>query len=175
MSQPPTPRALPSACLVLASAGTIDEVTARLERLAPALATSLGLALAPALDPADPHRALATLAGQGPALVALPVDPGLSLADGSSWAESLGAWRQLTLVACDGHQITSGMPAAITALLRQWAVPCAGLIQCGGLWQPQRRRRDGLPWLGALAAEGAEDAAALRAALTWRLRQLQER
>ena len=179
---PPTPGASaaanaetsPETCppLVLVSGGTAAEVAGRLERLAPALAHSLRLPLAPALDPAHPHRALAALADRGPALVPLPLDPGLPQDDGSHWAEALGAWRQPTLVVCDGPQLASGLPAAITALLRQWAVPCAGLIQCGGLWLPQRRRRDGLPWLGALAAEGAEDAAALRASLRRRLQQL---
>jgi hypothetical protein len=32
-------------------------------------------------------------------------------------------------------------------------VPLVGLLQLGGPWQPERRRVDGLPWLGWLPAE----------------------
>jgi hypothetical protein len=48
-----------------------------------------------------------------------------------------------------------------------------GLVQLGEPWQPQRRRADGLPWLGWLPAadHDPEAAAALRLALItrWRL------
>lgn len=50
------------------------------------------------------------------------------------------------------EQLATGLPAAGTALLRQWRVPLLGLIQWGGRWDPEARRHDGLPWLGALAA-----------------------
>jgi hypothetical protein len=95
---------------------------------------------------------------QAPAWLApLGVDPGLALGDGHTWAEALGAWRQPTLLILDGPQLASGWPAAATALLRQERVPLVGLIQWGGEWQPERRRQDGLPWLGDLTPPDGGD------------------
>ena len=47
-------------------------------------------------------------------------------------------------------QLKTGLPAATTALLVQAKVPLIGLIQWGNHWDPLARRRDGLPWLGAM-------------------------
>jgi hypothetical protein len=55
-----------------------------------------------------------------------------------------------------GDQLDSGLPAAMVALLHQWQVPLAGLVQWGGAWDAEARRGDGLPWLGWLAPEGGE-------------------
>jgi hypothetical protein len=80
----------------------------------------------------------------------------------------VGAWRQPALLLLDVDQQESGLPAAMTALLRQAAVPLVGLVQWGLPWQGGLRRRDGLPWLGVLpaAGEAGEDLAlALPAAL----------
>ena len=38
----------------------------------------------------------------------------------------------------------------MTSLLKNWQVPLVGLVQWGEPWAAAERRRDGLPWLGAL-------------------------
>ncbi|SBO42915.1 hypothetical protein [Cyanobium sp. NIES-981] len=144
------------ASLVLLAAGPSEPQGQLLEEAGPALAAALGLALAPALDPADPPQQLSALhrrsrsPGAPPRLVPLPIDPGRTLDEGSCWAEALGAWRQPALLLLSADQQRSGLPAAMTALLRQAAVPLVGLVQWGLPWQAALRRRDGLPWLGAL-------------------------
>jgi hypothetical protein len=99
------------------------------------------------------------------------VDPGLGLGANGSWAEALGAFRQPTALVLEVAQLASGWPAAATALLRQERVPLVGLIQLGGGWEPERRRGEGLPWLGWLGVAGgnpAEGGAELLAALAKR-------
>lgn len=123
----------------------------------------LALPYRPIADPADPHRQLRHLQSTpGGWLSSLPLDPGQALADGSTWAEALGAWCQPALVIIGAHQISSGAAASTTALLRQWHVPLLGLLQWGGSWKAESRRRDGLPWLGRLeeapVAEGSDSA-----------------
>lgn len=161
--------------LVLVAAGPSEAVSALLQQAAPSLARALGVVLGAGLAgglaerPAggaasgDPAAQLAALLAceppfdrtpPGPALVPLQVDPGLSLQDGSCWAEALGAWRQPTVALLSADQLRSGLPAALTALLRQAGVPLVGLVQWGLPWEPQRRRREGLPWLGALDGAG---------------------
>ena len=121
----------------------LPAVASRLERLT-------GLATCPIANPERPASALAELLGQpGGWLAPLPLDPGLPLDDGS-WAEALGAWRQTTVLMVEAPQLATGLPAAATALLERWGVPLVGLIQWGGPWDGERRRRDGLPWLGWL-------------------------
>jgi len=88
--------------------------------------------------------------------VPLPLDPGLPLPVAGHWAEALGAWRQPVVLLLAGDQLDSGLPAAMVALLHQWQVPLAGLVQWGGAWDAEARRGDGLPWLGWLAPEGGE-------------------
>ena len=41
----------------------------------------------------------------------------------------------------------------MTSLLKNWQVPLVGLVQWGEPWAAAERRRDGLPWLGALPAQ----------------------
>jgi hypothetical protein len=111
----------------------------------------------------DPNSALQMLqapngdsaSGVRPALLGLPLDPGLPLACGGHWAEALGAWRQPALLVCAAEQLQTGVPAAMTALLERWQVPLVGLVQWGEPWAWAERRRDGLPWLGALQATHA--------------------
>ncbi|MEB3325722.1 MAG: hypothetical protein VKM17_10370 [Cyanobacteriota bacterium] len=127
------------------------------------LARVLALPYRPIADPADPHRQLRHLQSTpGGWLSSLPLDPGQALADGSTWAEALGAWCQPALVILGAHQLSSGAAASTTALLRQWHVPLLGLLQWGGSWKAKSRRRDGLPWLGRLeeapVAEGSDSA-----------------
>jgi hypothetical protein len=147
--------------LVLLAHGCADQVLA-LQRLAgPRLAKALDLHWAgfpDAADPADPDALLTDLPG---GLVSLPLDPGQTLTAGGHWAEVLGAWRQPALVLVTAVQAASGVPAASAALLRQQGVPLVGLVQWGGPWEAERRRREGLPWLGWLTADGQPDTAAL--------------
>lgn len=113
-------------------------------------------------DPDAAQTALAAqaLASGGGWLASLEVDVGLPLADGRCWAEALGAWRQPALLVIPADQLASGLPAAATALLRHWQVPLVGLLQWGGAWQAEARRRDGLPWLGHLPEQEPAAAAA---------------
>lgn len=149
-------QAVPPA-LVLLAAGAAELVADLQAQAAPALAEALQLRLLAPLDPLAPDAALAALAGGPPGLVPLRRDPGLSLADGRHWAAALGAWRQPALVVLAAGQLDTGLPAALTALLRQWQVPCLGLVQWGGCWQPELRRLEGLPWLGALGGAVADE------------------
>lgn len=133
---------------------------------------------------AGPDVALAGIGQQaelrgGGWLASLESDVGQALGDGRSWAEALGAWRQPALLVIPAAQLSSGVPAAATALLRHWQVPLVGLLQWGGSWQAGPRQRDGLPWLGLLPANDQEDPGqnadhgrALAAALAQRWRQL---
>jgi len=141
---------------VLLAAGAPAAVAALQAQAAPTLASALALSLVAPLDPQQPDHALAALAlpagakGSAAALAPLPRDPGHPLDDGRHWAEALGAWRQPALLVIPAAQLASGLPSAATALLRQWQVPLVGLLQWGGTWQAEARRRDGLPWLGHL-------------------------
>lgn len=135
-------------------------------------ARSLSLPYRPITDPEAPHPQLHQLQGApGGWLASLPLDPGQALPDGSTWAEALGAWHQPTLVIIGAQQLTSGAAASTTALLRQWRVPLLGLLQWGGAWKSELRRRDGLPWLGRMeegTAEGADSASHLSGLLLHR-------
>ncbi|MEB3333802.1 MAG: hypothetical protein VKP70_02335 [Cyanobacteriota bacterium] len=132
-----------------ATVGRPDAPAARAARL---LALTLGLPHHHLEDPWSPPGPLGELGGaQGGWLASLPLDPGQPLTHGDTWAEALGAWRQPTLVTIAAPQLASGAAASTLALLRQWRVPVLGLLQWGGAWNADHRRRDGLPWLGRLA------------------------
>jgi len=131
------------------------------------LANVLALPLRTIAEAADPQQAMAQLSlCPDPWLAVLPLDPGLALDSGGCWAELLGAWRQPCLLVLEHVQLSTGLPAAGTALLQRWQVPLVGLIQWGGAWNPDARRRDGLPWLGCLAGQPAEQNDASGVALT---------
>ena len=109
----------------------------------------------------DPALVLAALAGQPPGwLLPLPIDPGQELNSGGCWAEALGAWRQPALLLIPPHA-PAGAPRAYSALLQSVGVPLLGLVQLGGAWDPEIRRRDGLPWLGWQPAPDARQAGAV--------------
>jgi len=160
-------RSTPAPALVLLSCGPRQQIQALQHEGAATLARILGLALAPPLRGDD--TAIAALPAG--ALTPLAIDPGLPLAAGGYWAEILGAWRQSALVLLNAEQLQSGTPAAATALLQQWQVPLLGLVQWGGRWDDEARRRDGLPWLGWLDGSAEREPAvalALAAGLRWR-------
>jgi hypothetical protein len=159
--------------LLLVGLGRRQELEG-LKAVAARLAAAEGVALRQLAKAKDPDASLAALGAEAtsPWLAALPLDPGLPLARGGSWAEALGAWRQPCLLVVRGEQMATGLPAAGAALLEHWRVPLAGLLQVGGNWQPAKRRRDGLPWLGWLPEIGKdnEEAGAAMAALQQVLR-----
>ncbi len=164
--------------LLLVGLGSRQDLTL-LTSLAGRLADAERLTLEEVVDPGNPDASLAALgcaAGRSDWLAALPLDPGLPLVRGGRWAEALGAWRQPCLLVLSEAQMDTGLPAAGTALLEHWRVPLVGLLQLGGAWKPQERRRDGLPWLGWLptSPDGDPEAlAALQPVLRLRRRALQ--
>jgi hypothetical protein len=147
-ASPAAPRAVVVGAGLEACVQRPDSANARVAR---SLALSLGLAQRAIDTPQDPRGQLQRLqASSAGWLASLPLDPGHPLDGGGTWAEELGAWRQPALLVIAAHQLPSGAAASTVALLRQWRVPLLGLVQWGGLWIPEQRRRDGLPWLGAL-------------------------
>jgi hypothetical protein len=134
--------------LVALAHGPAEQVRGLVQQAAPVLAAALALPWVGCLDASEPPLALADLS---PGLAALPIDPGQGLVAGGHWAEALGAWRQPALVLFTAEQAGWGLAAASAALLAQQQVPLAGLVQWGGPWPAEHRRRDGLPWLGWLA------------------------
>jgi hypothetical protein len=142
--------AWPSAGLVLLAPGGVSPGDGA--RLAGVLGLR-PLALAPDQQ-GDPDGALAWLGAAAPGwLLPLGLDPGAELAQPGCWCEALGAWRQPVLLQLPAAEAGSGLARAYTALLAAAGVPLVGLLQLGGPWQPERRRVDGLPWLGWLPAE----------------------
>lgn len=128
------------------------------ERAARHLARELCLPHRRIGEPWAPHGQLGQLqASAGGWLASLPLDPGHPLEEGGNWAEALGAWRQPTLLIMAWQQLPSGAAASTIALLRQWRVPLLGVLQWGGSWSPEQRRRDGLPWLGRLEESAVAD------------------
>ena len=163
----------PGPALVLLACGTPPQICGLQAAAAASVARALQRQLAGAL-PAQPgpaaHNALAELAPG--TLVPLPQDPGHTSADGSHWAELLGAWRQPCLLLISAAQLDSGVAAAAHALLLHWQVPLLGLVQWQGPWDQQARLADRLPWLGCLGGPEAE-AAVVALAAAQRTRQLQ--
>ena len=145
-------RSLPT--LVLASCGTAEAIADRLPGPAAALAARLGRSLQSLGAVPDPQtlQALqepAAASDPGAAVLALlPVDPGLWIEAQGTWAAALGAWRQPVLLLLPAAELRRGSGAALVALLHQEGVPLVGVLQLGGDWEPEDRRRDGLPWIG---------------------------
>ena len=139
--------------LVLVSCGVAEAVVPRLQRLAASLTARLGwrwidLPAEPAPAVFEALRAAPESSHAEGLLAWLPLDPGQWIVGCGTWAEALGAWRQPVLVAVPAEAHRSGMAAALVALLHQEGVPLVGLIQIGGVWEPDHRRQDRLPWLG---------------------------
>ncbi len=101
----------------------------------------------------DASAALASLSSEAPGwLLPLALDPGAELPQPGCWCEALGAWRQAVVLQVPAAA-GSGAARAYAALLQAAGVPLVGLVQQGGPWDQDRRRADGLPWLGWLPAE----------------------
>jgi hypothetical protein len=141
--------ARPSAGLVVAAPGGLAE-----PQQAGRLAALLQLRLLPLCGGAEEaDRCLAQLALEPQGwLLPLGLDPAADLEWGGCWAERLGAWRQPVLLLVPVRLVEQGPARAYSALLQREAVPLLGLVQLGGPWRPERRRCDGLPWLGWLPA-----------------------
>lgn len=146
--------------LVVVGAGPLPELLMR--RGATTLADGLGMPLISLAVGDAPHAALQTLSVQPPSLVRLCGDPGRLGADGQSWLDAMGAWRMPTLLLASplGDGAMPGTVPAYLALCESRRIPLLGLVQLGGDWQGQERRRDGLPWCGWLA-EGSQPEAAM--------------
>ena len=139
----------PSAGLVLVQPGGVSSSQA--QRLASLL--QLRLLTSPLDGTADPRRLFSDLALEPQGwLLPLSLDPGATLQGGGSWADVLAAWRQPALLLLPSAQVGAGPDRAYAALLEAAAVPLVGLVQLGGIWQPQSRRGDRLAWLGWLPA-----------------------
>ena len=70
--------------------------------------------------------------------------------DSFSCLEILALRQQPVVIlvsACEDGTIP-GIAPAYTALCKQLSVRLIGLVQLGGSWKPDERRRDGLPWCG---------------------------
>jgi hypothetical protein len=176
-SSPTATGSVPPLRLVLAGAAAAG-ATAGIEEASGRLAALVGVCSLPPLvaasdegrggttedsSDAEVNVLMTELSGRGGSwIVPLLQDPGRFQPWGGRWSELLGAWRQPTVLLIEAHQADGGLPAACTALMQRCGVPLLGLIQWGGLFDQEARRRDGLLWLGALAqGEAADDDADL--------------
>jgi hypothetical protein len=158
MNAPSTEASRPR-ILTLTAFGTPAAVIDLLRARGPELASAMGLTLRTLSPETPPNLALQAIRdpgsqGSGRLLLTIPQDPGVPLPGGGCWAEILGAWRQPTLVILSAEQLSTGWPAAATALLQHHRVPLVGLIQSSGHWDAEKRRQDGLPWLGPVNGDG---------------------
>ncbi len=164
-SSPNPTASIPPLRLVLVGAASAGSA-AGVEDAAGRLAALLGVTALPPLEAASTDGSdaavdvlMAELSGRGGSwVVPLPQDPGRFQPWGGRWSELLGAWRQPTVLLIEAQQADGGLAAASTALLQRGGVPLLGLIQWGGLFDREARRRDGLPWLGALTQGDIADA-----------------
>lgn len=157
MTVSPPPPLLPSSLRLVVT--DLVGAPAGSDRVATELAARLGLPWRPFDGSGDPVAQLAALQAQaGPWLAPLPGDPGAWLGPAGRWADLLGAFRQPTALLVPASHVEGGQAAATTALLERAGVPLVGLIQWGGPWQEQRRRAEGLPWLGWLNPQADDPA-----------------
>ena len=171
-SSPTATGSIPPLRLVLAGAAAAG-AAAGVEEAAGRLAALVGMCSLPPLVAASDEGREGTTAERSDAqvnvlmtelsgrsgswIVPLLQDPGRFQPWGGRWSELLGAWRQPTVLLIEAHQADAGLPAACTALMQSCCVPLLGLIQWGGHFDQEARRRDGLPWLGVLAQGKATD------------------
>lgn len=140
---------------LLAGAGALPEQ--RMREACAALAEGLGHHLQHHGIGESPQQLLAQISPDS--LVRLSGDPARPLQEGGNWLEALADWRRplLLLVLGEPGGGIAGAAAAYTALCRELGVPLVGLIQIGGDWDLQQRRRDGLPWCGWIPAASHPD------------------
>jgi hypothetical protein len=163
--------------LALVGAGSLPEV--RMRRAAEAIASVWDRPLRIHACGEDPDRLLAEFTADVESqLLRLCGDAACERPGGSSWLEALAAWRIPTLLIASPNADGSmpGVVPAYVALCSSLRLPLIGLIQLDGHWQPERRRRDGLPWCGVISTAGSrqelEGAHALTNLLKLRLQAL---
>ncbi len=100
-------------------------------------------------DVEDPRLSLEKLADSS-GLIALKGDAAATKPGGDSWLEALGDWKHpvILIVTPLDSGLVSGSPKAYAALCRQLKAPLIGLVQTGGSWNPEVRRKENLPWCG---------------------------
>jgi dethiobiotin synthetase len=143
-----------SGLVLVSPAGVPDELAER-------LASLLECDLLPPLprDAQAPDPLLQALVERSGAwLQPLTAPPAQDLERASCWAELLGAWRLPTCLLVSEAERCNGQARSQVILLQHYRVPLLGVVQCGGGWRSEERRRDGLPWLGTLP-EGTSDPA----------------
>lgn len=158
--------------LVLIGAGTLPEQRMRLA--SEALAEHWPAPLRHHACGEDPDLVLSAPSGTEFSLLRLAGDAGLDLEHRRSWLEALGDWRMPTLLmAATGEDgAMPGCVPAYAALCTALRVPLVGLVQIGGPWLPDRRRRDGLPWCGEVVRSDPDQNAVLVRRLRQRLQRL---
>lgn len=137
--------------LVLLGAGPLPELSMRCG--AETLSDTLGLPLTTVAEGQSPDPSLVNLMASPPRLIRLAGDPGSLHHEGSSWMDALAAWKcpVILLGSPRPDGVMPGTIPAFTSLCETRGMVLLGLIQLGGLWLPEVRKRDGLPWLGWLS------------------------
>ena len=138
---------------VLVSAGPLPELTMR--EVAEGLARVCDMPLICHGIGEPPQLVLSRAEGIAQ-LMRISGDPGRLHPEGGSWLEALADWHRpvLLLAKADPDGDVPGAAAAYTALCRQLGVTLLGLVQVQGRWNAEQRKRDGLPWVSWIAAEG---------------------
>ena len=74
-----------------------------------------------------------------------------------SWLDAIAAWRCSVLMLAEPRSDGrfAGIVRASVALAHELNLSLVGLAQMGGIWSPELRRTDGLPWCGCL--QGPDD------------------
>ena len=137
--------------LVLLGAGPLPELSMRCG--AETLSDTLGLPLTTVAEGQSPDPSLVNLMASPHSLIRLAGDPGSLHHEGNSWMDALAAWNcpVILLGSPRPDGVMPGTIPAFTALCETRGMVLLGLIQLGGSWIPEVRKRDGLPWLGWLS------------------------
>ena len=137
--------------LVLLGAGPLPELSMRCG--AETLSDTLGLPLTTVAEGQSPDPSLVNLMASPPSLIRLAGDPGSLHHEGNSWMDALAAWKcpVILLGSPRPDGVMPGTIPAFTSLCETRGMVLLGLIQLGGPWLPEVRKRDGLPCLGWLS------------------------
>ncbi len=135
----------------LISAGQILE--SRMDDGSQSLSEVWGVDLVKLSSSDSPYEKLSSLRNKKK-LIRVSGDPAVLHSEGGSWLEAIGSWRHPTILMVEptesGMEIP-GAAAAYVALCKKLSVPLVGILQLGGIWFPEKRKLDGLPWCGKLA------------------------
>ncbi len=147
--------------LVVVGAGALPELP--MSAACHDLAIALGADLVQQGCGQPPHAFLQELMDRGSTdsnrliLLRLSGDAAVDESGQGSWLDALAAWRCPVLMLAqprsDGR--FGGIVPASVALARERNLSLLGLAQLGGIWSPELRRTDGLPWCGCL--QGPDD------------------